>query len=141
MGFIVVAPIQPDFDATVRGSGAAKTREVSELSAVMSARQGAALQRGGSKTHKPYEKIVVCVKLDVAHMGLIGVAPIQPEFDATARGSGAANTRKVRSFSAIATAATAVLDSQHLCSPMIACINLCVLLMQFTGLRTPQSAQ
>jgi hypothetical protein len=101
MGFIGVAPIKPEFDGTVRGSGAAKTREVSELSAVMSARQGAALQRGGSQTHKPHEKIVVRVKLDVAHMGLIGVAPIQPEFDATARGSGASKTREVSELSAV----------------------------------------
>ena len=73
-------------------SGVAKTREVSELTAVMPARQGAALRRGVWQTRKPHAKTVIRVALDVARMEFIDAASIQPEIDATARGSGAAKT-------------------------------------------------
>jgi len=39
------------------------------------------------------------VELDVAHMSFVCVVPIQPDLDATARGSGTAKTRRVSELS------------------------------------------
>ena len=59
----------------------------------------------GRYAHKPHVKMVLRVELDVAHMGFVCVVPIQPDFDATARGSGTAKTRRVSELSDLSDAA------------------------------------